>query len=60
MLSALVLAETALAGSCTKERRLIAKLALAVGTKMVCQNIFLLGLKISNNDIFFKFMLHIP
>ena len=41
MLSALVLAETALAGSCTKERRLIAKLALAVGTKMVCQYIFI-------------------
>ncbi|KAK3584050.1 hypothetical protein CHS0354_031097 [Potamilus streckersoni] len=34
VLSALVLAESALAGPGTKERRLIAKLALAVGTKM--------------------------
>ena len=38
VLSALVLAESALAGSCTKERRLVAKLALAVGTKMVNMN----------------------
>ena len=40
MLSALVLAETALAGPCTKERRLVAKLALAVGTKMVCMGFY--------------------
>ncbi len=35
VLSALVLAENALNGPGTKERRLIVQLALAVGTKMV-------------------------
>ena len=35
VLSALVLAETSLNGAGTKERRLITKLALAVGIKMV-------------------------
>lgn len=36
VLSSLVLAENALSGPSTKERRLVVSLALCVGTQMVC------------------------
>lgn len=36
VLSSLVLAENALSGPSTKERRLVVSLALCVGTQLVC------------------------
>lgn len=37
VLSSLVLAENALSGPSTKERRLVVSLALCVGTQLVCR-----------------------
>lgn len=39
VLSSLVLAENALSGPSTKERRLVVSLALCVGTQLVCGNL---------------------